>query len=415
MCAQFSKSSSLLLRNAHLLTPSESIRPGWLLLEEGKIADIGEGPGPPGRQEHTNVLDAGGDYVVPGLIDTHVCGMLGHDCREGAAAFSAIIRNLPAFGVTGFLATVIGTSTQAAVPALADAEEARACNHCGSQLLGVHLEGPYLGEKYRGLTLAEELGMPSVERDRPIHERFAGLVKMVTVAPELPECLEYITFLRNSGIVVAVGHTEIGTVDELDGAVAAGASHVTHIFNAMQVRGLKEAGVDAPGFADLAIIDDRLTVSLIADGVHVCPELINLLLRAKPREQIVLVTDCFLATCMPPGDYVYPDGVEVTVDGTCHRTKKGGILAGSVLTLNRAVRNVVDWTARDVTEVLPMATANAARLIGMDQRKGALRPGMDADIAVFSKDWTARCTIVGGTVVYHNGGAAHTSMAAPAQ
>jgi len=407
MRTQPSQSGSLLVRNAHLVTPSESIDPGWLLVENGRVAGLGEGPGPHETPAGAHVLDARGDYVAPGLIDTHVCGMLGRDCRQGADAFDVIAQGLPAYGVTGFLATIIGTSVDAAAPLLADAENVRARREPEAHLLGVHLEGPYLGKKYRGLTLEEELGLPSVQRDRAIYERFPGLVKMMTVAPEVSGCLDYIRYLKDLNIVVAIGHTEIATADELAAAVAAGASHVTHIFDAMHVRTLKEPGVDAPGFADLAIVNDGLNVSLIADGVHVCPQLIDLLVRAKSHDQIVLVTDCFLATGMSPGAYTYPDGVEVTVDGTCHRTADDGILAGSVLTLNRAVRNVMNWTGLPATEVLPMATRNPARLIGMDDRKGALRPGMDADVAAFDRDWNAQWTMVGGEVVYQAGSPEH--------
>jgi len=405
MRAQPPQSDPLLVRNAHLVTPHESIDPGWLLVENGRVAGLGEGPGPHDTPAGADVLDAHGNYVVPGLIDTHVCGMLGFDCRQGTDAFDVIAPGLPAFGVTGFLATIIGTSVETAAPLLADAEKVRARREPEARLLGVHLEGPYLGKKYRGLTLEEELGLPSVQRDRAIYERFPRLVKMMTVAPELPGCLDYIKYLRSLDIVVAIGHTEIETADDLAAAVAAGASHVTHIFNAMQVRTLKEPGVDAPGFADLAIINDNLSVSLIADGVHVCPDLIDLLLRAKPHGQIVLVTDCFLATGMLPGAYTYPDGVEVTVDGTCHRRTSDRGLAGSVLTLNRAVRNVMSWTGLPATEVLPMATRNPARLIGVHDRKGDLRPGMDADVAAFDRDWNAQWTMVGGRIVFQADGA----------
>ena len=181
---------------------------------------------------------------------------------------------------------------------------------------------------------------------------------------------------------------------------------MTHIFNAMQVRGLRELGIDAPGFADLAIIEDRVTVSLIADGVHVCPELVNLLVRAKPHDQIVLITDCFPGTGMPNGIYTYANGVEVIVDRTCHRTIKEKIMAGSVLTLNQAVKNVIRWTTLPVTEVLPMATINPARLLGLADRKGALKPGLDADLVITDQDWNVQLTMVGGRIVHQNPGGA---------
>jgi len=130
--------------------------------------------------------------------------------------------------------------------------------------------------------------------------------------------------------------------------------------------------------------------------------LIKLLVRAKPRDKIVLITDCFMGTVMPAGRYTYPDGVEVVMDGTSHHTVDGNILAGSVLTMNRAVRNVMDWTDLPVTEVLPMATTNPARLAGLDGRKGVLGPGMDADVVIVDQDWNVLYTILDGRLVYES-------------
>ena len=398
--AETARRQAHLLHNAHLVTPDESISPGWLLVEGDRIEDLGGGPGPRRAPAGARTLNVEGGYVVPGLIDTHVCGLLGRDCRDGAEAVAAMARGLVRFGVTGFLPTIIGTFIDGIAVWLEGISALPASLDGAAKILGTHLEGPYLGARYRGLTLAEELDAPCIERDRVIYDRFPGLVKMVTMAPELPNSLAYIEYLAGRQAVAAIGHTEIASRDELDAAVAAGASHVTHIFNAMQVRTLKEPGVDAPGFADLALIDNRLTVSLIADGVHVCPEMIDLLLRAKGYGKVVLVTDCFMGTGMPAGIYTYPDGVEVVVDGACHRTRKEHLLAGSVLTLNRAVRNVMAWTDVPVTQAVAMATANPARLIGLAGRKGRLRPGMDADLAVFDREWTPQWTMVAGKVVF---------------
>jgi len=346
------------------------------------------------------VLDAKGGYVVPGLIDTHVCGTVGLDCRRGLEAIKGISASLVKYGVTSFLPTIIGTATSGILAWLPQVRQAQQDGTTGASILGAHLEGPYLGAKYRGLTMEEQLEMPSIERDRPIYEKHPGLVKLVTLAPELPNGLDYIRYLKEQNVVTAIGHSQIGTRTELDTAVQAGLGHVTHIFNAMQVRSLKESGVDSPGLADLAIIDDRLSVSLIADGVHVCPELIALLTQAKPHDRIVLITDCFMGTGLGKGRCTYPDGQEVVLDGSCHRTVEQGTLAGSVLTLNQAIKNVLAWTDTPLTDAVAMATINPARLIGNDSTKGALKPGMDADIAIFDRQWNPRTTLVAGEIVY---------------
>ncbi len=391
------------ITNGHVVTPFERIPQGCLCVEDGKIVCLGS-------QERTaeccawrdtsDAIDAGGGFVIPGLIDTHVCGMLGYDCRQGRQAFSVIGAGLVAHGVTGFLPTIYLTPSEQALPLLAEVQALRDSGYDGAEILGVHLEGPYLGEKYRGLALAELLGTPDLECDRQLYARFPSLVKLVTLAPELPGCLPYIRFLKDNGVKVAIGHSEIDTKEQLNQAVAAGVSHVTHIYNAMAVRHLREAGVDAPGLADLALVEDRLSVSVIVDGVHVCPELVDLLVRAKSIDKIVLITDCFQGTGLPPGRYTYPDGVEVEVDRSCHRTIPDKLLAGSVLTLNRAVSNTLAFTSLTVGQAVQMGTYNPARLLGLDGRKGQLRIGFDADLVVTNEEWEVQMTLVGGRVAF---------------
>ena len=396
------RSTRCILYNCHLITPTEEIYPGWLITSSGKIEEIGEGVKPSPASGDTDSIDVRGNYVTPGVIDTHICGLAGHDFRIGGDAFRIIADELVKHGVTGFLPTIYLTATDRTLQLLAEAEEFCKSNSFGSQILGIHLEGPYLGEKYRGLALAESLSLPSIDRDSRIFRQYPGFVRLVTLAPELPGCLQFISYLKRNGVSVAIGHSEINTTAELENAILAGLTHVTHIFNAMSVRHLKEPGVDAPGLADLACIDDRLSVSLIADGIHVCPELIRLLLKSKPQQKIVLITDSFMGTNMPEGQYTYPDGVEVLVDGGCHRTVKDGVLAGSTLTLNRAIKNMIEFTGDKLIDIIPMGTQNLAKLIGFDHRKGRLAKGMDADIAVFDKNWQALLTMISGRIVYRD-------------
>lgn len=397
-----------LFYNGHLVTPEHEICPGWVLTSEGKIEDIGAGvrPTPKGsfddRDPGIENIDIRGNYLTPGVIDTHICGMLGHDFRNGGDAFQVIAHELIRHGITGFLPTIYLTATERILQLLQEAKEFCSRNTDGSQILGIHLEGPYLGKKYRGLALADSLAAPSIDRDKAIYDQFPEFVRLVTLAPELPDCLPYISYLKKNGVAVAAGHSEIDTFVELESAIRAGLTHVSHIFNAMAVRHLKEPGVDAPGLADLACIEDQLSVSLIADGIHVCPELINLLVRSKPRDKIILITDSFMGTSMPAGLYTYPDGVEVVVDGTCHRTAKDSSLAGSTLTLNRAIKNMISFTHREPADIVPMGTQNPATLIGVQHRKGTLEKGKDADIVVFDSDWNAVITMIEGRVVYRN-------------
>jgi len=391
-----------LVCNGRLVTPFEEIERGSLWLRGGKIEKVwregepAEG-GPPGDVRR---LDAAGRHVIPGMIDTHVGGMLGCDCREGREAFETIATGMPRYGVTSFLPLVYEMVPSNAVALVGDAKDVADSEGKKAEILGVHVEGPYFSEKYRGALRKEALAEPSIERDRVLYETYPGFVKLLTMSSEVPGGLEYIRYLVSVGVTVSLGHTEVGEWDELKQAVDAGARSVTHIFDAMQVRRLKELGVDSPGFADLALIEDRLFVSLIADGVHVCPELINLLVRAKAHDKIVLATDCFIGTGMPNGIYTYPNGMKVRVDGTCHRRVTDNGLVGSVLTLDRAVKNMLAFTGLSLTDVLPMATINPARLIGVDDRKGSLEEGKDADVAIVDDDGRVVTTLVAGRVVY---------------
>ena len=390
------------MANAHIITPFEDLGMGWISVGDGKIQAVGKGDLPAGVRngDHCPVVDVGGACVIPGLIDTHICGMLGSDFRQGEKAFRTIAGGLVRHGVTAFLPTVYLTATEAALGLLSEALTVSRDDVVCSQILGVHLEGPYLGRKYRGLALEELLGSPSIDRDRVLYERHPGFVKLVTLAPELPGCIEYIRFLKGQGVTVSIGHSETDTKAQLDRAIEAGVSHVTHIFNAMAVRHLKEPGVDTPGLADLSLVDDRLTVSVIVDGVHVSPELVELLVRAKPLDSIVLVTDSFLGTAMPPGSYVYPDGVRVVVDDTCHRTAEDRLLAGSILTLERAVKNLLSFTHVSVPQAVQMASYNPAKLIGVESVKGRLAEGYDADMVVVDRDWSVVMTVIQGSIAY---------------
>ena len=274
---------------------------------------------------------------------------------------------------------------------LADAIEASASSTNGDAVqarpLGVHLEGPFLSHKRRGVHPPENLVTPTVEIFERLWQAARGQVKMLTIAPEIPGAMEVIAEAAKRKVCVSIGHSDAEMPVAKD-AVNAGARHATHTFNAMRPLDHRE-----PGIIGEVLSDDQLTADIIVDGIHVAPEVVKLFLRAKGRERAVLITDAISATGMPDGRYqLGPIEVDVK-DGKC---TSGGSLAGSVLTMDRAVRNVTkfsDWSLRDAVQA---ATLNPARAVGLSDHHGILAPGADADFMVLNPTGEVLKTIVRG-------------------
>lgn len=371
------------VRHGDLLIDGE-FRPGNLAVEGDTIAAVD--------------VEPDGDFlpnapiISPGLIDLQVNGAFGVEVGDDPAAIRLLARRLPESGVTAFLPTVVTAPAafyDGALAAFAAARDAE-----GARPLGLHLEGPLLSPARKGAHRLEwiEAAEPS------LLERFAAsdLVKIVTLAPERPGVLPAIGRLRDAGIVVSLGHTD-ATIDEFRAGVDAGAAMATHLFNAMSPFHHR-----APGVIGAALIDDRITVGLIPDGIHCHPAALQLAVRAKGNEQIAIVTDMMAAAGMPPGTYGLM-GQQVTVDGQSARLA-GGTLAGSIILMDAAVRNVVRWTEATSAQALAMASEVPARVLGL-ARTGRLAVGNDADIAIFDESLRVQETIIGGQTVYAREGA----------
>jgi N-acetylglucosamine-6-phosphate deacetylase len=269
----------------------------------------------------------------------------------------------------------------------------------GPQLLGVHLEGPFLNPDFRGQYKRENLALPGHGTIRELIQACKGVVRLVTLAPELDGTIELIKALTEEGIVTALGHSEADR-DHVAKAIDAGLSHVTHIFNAMAERSYLETGRVKPGLSDIATIEDRLTASVVADGFHVSDVLLKLLVKAKGVDEIVLISDSVMATTTPGARFVLPDGREAYVDGNITRRVDDGVIAGPILTLNEAVRNMIELSGVPQNQAVQMASYNAAKLIGMAEKKGSIAPGSDADLVIVDDELNPIQTLVRGKVVY---------------
>ncbi|WP_038087215.1 N-acetylglucosamine-6-phosphate deacetylase [Tumebacillus flagellatus] len=355
-----------------------------LVCEDGQFTYVG--PRRAGDQPDT-VFETG--CLVPGYLDLHVHGLHGADVMDGTMeALETISRGLATYGVTGFLATTLTGDLEHLVGVLRTCAEFAGRQPVGAQLLGVHLEGPWINLRYKGAQNEAHVIRPLLHDAKRLVEAGQGLLKLVTLAPEHPEAAEVIAYLSQQGVRVSVGHSD-ATFDEVTGAMAHGLDHVTHCCNAM--RGLHHR---EPGVVGAALYHDELTAELIADGVHVHPAVMNILYKVKGQERLVLVSDGMRAVGMADGEYDL-GGQNVHMVGGEARLADG-TLAGSTLTLDRAVRNMVELGHAPLAEAVTMASATPASVLGLQGRKGQLAVGQDADFLWLDEDMQVGKVYIGG-------------------
>lgn len=374
--------NKLLIRGGRLvLTPPAEPRPGDLLIENGRIARLGRGLPAEGE-----VLDARGLYVAPGFIDLQVNGSVGHDFAGASTVeMCEIIDFHLAHGTTGLLATLMTSP----IPRLREAlKRLKRAQH--PAILGVHLEGPFISPQRKGAHDPEHILTPSREQFDELIAGYEDFVKLVTLAPELPGAEALLARIVELGMIPALGHSD-ATYEEACAAVMHGIKFFTHIFNGM--RGFHHREPGAVGAGLLA----EVMVGLIADGVHVHPAAVRLLYKLKGPERICLVTDAFAAG-LPDGEYRL-SGLQVVIRGGAARLADG-TLAGSTLTMDRAVKNFREATGCTLAEAVQAASLNPARLLGLADRKGSLAEGKDADLVLFDEDLNVHYTILGGEVAY---------------
>jgi len=379
-----------------LYTPLEEILDPLLVVEDGVISEVSSRAG---KQvpANTALIDFGDAVLSPGFFDIHIHGGAGLDVmRATPSELPRLGRFLAAHGVTSFFPTTVAASldvTCAALERMADAIEAPqspgATNGGSVQARpqGIHLEGPFLSHKRRGVHPPEYLLSPTVEVFDRLWQAARGHVRVITIAPELPGALEVIAEAVRRGVCISIGHSD-AQLPSAQAAVEAGASHATHTFNAMRPLDHRDPGIIAE-----VLTDERITADIIADGIHVSPDVVKLFLHAKGRDRAVLITDAISATGMPDGQYqLGPIQVEVR-EGKC---TANGSLAGSVLTMDRAVRNAMQFSSWSLRDAVRAATLNPARTVGMASHQGVLAPGASADFTVLSKNGDVLKTIIAG-------------------
>jgi N-acetylglucosamine-6-phosphate deacetylase len=376
---------------ARLYTPIDEILDPLLFVEDGRIVEISSRALktlPAG----TPVVDFGDTIVAPGYFDIHMHGGAGLDVmRASASELPRLGQFLTKHGVTAYFPTTVAAPLDATCSALERLAGVIESPVSGAPVqarpIGIHLEGPFLSHKRRGVHPPEYLVEPTVQIFDRLWQAARGLVRMMTIAPEIPGALEVIAEASRRNVCVSIGHSD-SELSMAQQAVKAGARHATHTFNAMRPLDHR-----APGILGEVLSDDRITADLIADGIHVSPEVVKVFLQSKGPERAVLITDAISATGMPDGQYqLGPIQVDVK-DGKC---TANGSLAGSVLTMDRAIRNVTkfsSWTLRDAVRA---ATLNPAHAVGMANAYGSLVSGASADFTVLNSSGDVLKTIVAG-------------------
>jgi N-acetylglucosamine-6-phosphate deacetylase len=354
-----------------------------------------------GRIESIEAGDAGADEttLTASFFDIHVHGAAGHDVMEGSPqALQRIGEFLATKGVAYYLPTTVSApidQTLRALEGIADAIE-DGDEHAGATPVGIHLEGPFISHAKRGVHPPADIQPPSISLFDRMHQAARGHIRLMTIAPETPGALELIRYATQSGTHVSVGHSD-ATAEQTRAAIAAGASSATHTFNAMRRLDHRE-----PGIAGVALDAPELYAELICDGIHVAPEFVRLWLRSKTEERAILVTDGISATGMPDGSYMLGEFAVTVTNGRCLLASDlaAGVetLAGSVLTMDRAVANLRRFTGASLAIAVRLANRNPARMLGLDAL-GEIAVGRPANFNVFSADGTLRSTILRGQVV----------------
>jgi len=384
----------LLIHNARLFTPNQAGLTGWLLIENGLIRAIGFG-NTPDFSSATSILsmDAQGKNLLPGFIDLHVHGAMGHEVMDASpSGLEEMARFYASHGVTSFLATTWTANRASITKALELVEEMQGRIRGGATLLGTQLEGPYLNPTRCG---AQDINLiRRAEKGEALEFLESGVIRLLALAPEFEENLWLIDECVRRGITVSAAHTT-ANYEQMQRAVAHGVTHLTHSYNAMQPLGHRE-----PGTIGAAMTLPQISCELIADNIHVHPAAQKILVDVKTPSGVILVTDAVRAAGLPDGDYQL-DERSIHIQNGAVRLPDG-TLAGSVLTMERALQNVCSATNRSLAELWIMSSLNAARAIGVSAQKGSLEVGKDADLVLLDKSFNVSSTIIQGEIVFSN-------------
>ena len=374
---------TVLLKNAHLISPDREIENGSLLIEDGRITALINDESTPAAD---TVIDAAGRIAMPGFIDIHSHGADRCDvCDDDLAGIRQIAGRKLQEGVTTWLPTTL-TQPADKLKSIVGTVAEYAAKPEFTRCPGLHIEGPFINVTKAGAQNPEFVREPDFDEIAALHEICPALI--VSVAPDVPGAIDFITRASAAGITTSAAHTA-STCEQILAAKAAGLTHLTHYGNAMTPLHHREIGVVGTG-----LLDDELMVELICDTIHLCPDMLRLVFKRIAIDRLMMITDSMAASWIGKGE-VMLGGLEVVVENGAARLKDGGALAGSALLFNHGLKNVAEITGLPLHQIVKATSWNQARSLGLEHF-GKLEPGFHADIVLLQQNFDVWKTLVGG-------------------
>jgi len=392
----------LIIKNGQVTTPLRVIENGGVIIEKGKIASV-FADNNYSKRAGDKILDVRGNYISPGFIDIHTHGGGGYDFMDGdVKSIEEACKSHMKYGTTTIVPTTLASTMEELFTLLDNFKQAKVEIKDGPNILGLHLEGPYLSIEQKGAQDPRYIKNPDKQEYLKILNYSNDIVRW-TVAPELNGALEMGNILREKGILASIGHTN-ALYKEVLAAYENGYTHITHLYSGMSM----VRRIDAfrySGVVESAYLIDEMTVEIIADGKHLPASLLKLVYKIKGADKICLVTDSMRAAGMPDGEYILgslKDGQKVVVEDGVAKLMDRSAFAGSVATTNILVRTMKNLAVIPIYEAVKMVTLTPARVMGIDDKKGCLAIGKDADIVIFDEDINICLVIVGGKIMLNN-------------
>lgn len=375
----------MLIKNCKIIF-EDKIEYGNVLVKGNKISKISSD-----ALDDSEVIDAEGLYLSPGFIDVHIHGAGGCDTMDGTIeSLNTISKTIAKYGTTSFLPTTMTCSLEDIKKAVATAAECMEKGTEGANILGVHLEGPFISPSMIGAQNPRYIEKPSIDTFNFMVGDHLSAIRSITLAPEIEGAKELIEYLKDKGIVVSIGHSKATYKQAADG-IKWGICHSTHLYNAMTPLHHREPGIVG------AVFDTDITTETISDGIHISYPSLRIAYKQKGINKVLLVTDAMMACGMPEGKYAL-GGQDVFVKDGAARLKQGN-LAGSILTLDKAIRNIYKNSNYELYDIVKMATYNGAKHCKVEDRKGLIKEGYDADLVLFDEDINIKKVIIGGKIL----------------